>query len=114
MGVKGLWKVLAPAGMRVSVDTLAGKVLAIDASIWLIQFVKGMRGADGKPTPGAHLAGTFRRLCKLLANRVQPVFVFDGGSPLLKKKTLMKRSERRQLAGSKARQAEQRPEHRQR
>jgi len=96
MGVKGLWKILKPVGRRVSVETLSGKILAVDASIWLIQFVKGSRDSDGNPLPNAHLAGTFRRLCKLLANRVRPVFVFDGGTPVLKRRTIMKRSEQRQ------------------
>ena len=37
MGVKGLWELLAITGRRVSVETLAGKTLAIDVSIWIIQ-----------------------------------------------------------------------------
>ena len=37
MGVKGLWELLAVAGRRVSVETLAGKTLAIDVSIWIVQ-----------------------------------------------------------------------------
>ena len=43
MGVKGLWRLLLPIGRRISIETLAGKVLAVDASIWLTQFVKAMR-----------------------------------------------------------------------
>lgn len=37
MGVQGLWTLLAPVGRRVSIETLEGKVLAIDMSIWLTQ-----------------------------------------------------------------------------
>ncbi|WZZ21798.1 hypothetical protein YC2023_123185 [Brassica napus] len=37
MGVLGLWELLAPVGRRVSVETLAGKRLAIDASIWMLK-----------------------------------------------------------------------------
>ena len=39
MGVKGLWRLLMPIGRRISIETLEGKVLAIDASIWLTQFI---------------------------------------------------------------------------
>lgn len=34
---------LAPVGRRVSVETLAGKRLAIDVSIWMVQFIKAMK-----------------------------------------------------------------------
>jgi DNA excision repair protein ERCC-5 len=37
----------------------------VDASIWLMQFVKAMRGEDGQMLPNAHLLGTFRRLVKV-------------------------------------------------
>jgi hypothetical protein len=67
MGVKGLWELLAPCGRRlelsllplvdlalpnslieclllygyrVSIETLDGKVVAVDASIWITQFIK--------------------------------------------------------------------------
>lgn len=43
MGVRGLWELLAPVGRRVSVETLAGKRLAIDVSIWMVQFIKAMK-----------------------------------------------------------------------
>ena len=95
MGVTGLWKILAPAGRRVDISTLRGKVLAVDASIWLIQFVKAMRDADCQPLPNAHLIGTLSRVLRLLYNRIRPVFVFDGGTPTLKRRTVLKRSEQR-------------------
>lgn len=43
MGVKGLWDILAPAGRKVDIATLQGKTLAIDVSIWLIQFIRGIK-----------------------------------------------------------------------
>jgi len=57
MGVKYLWKLLAPAGRLVDISTLRGKKLAIDASIWLTQFLKAMRDDEGKMVPNAHLIG---------------------------------------------------------
>ena len=86
MGVKRLWNILSPAGRQVSIETLSGKVcsakdfaspalphtsrclpqvLAVDASIWLTQFVKSMRDDEGRMLPNAHILGVFRRLCKV-------------------------------------------------
>jgi DNA excision repair protein ERCC-5 len=40
MGVKDLWQLLSPIGRRVSIETLEGKAVAVDISIWITQFVK--------------------------------------------------------------------------
>ena len=48
MGVSRLWDLLAPCGRRVSLDALARKRLVVDASIWLIQFIKAMRDDSGE------------------------------------------------------------------
>ena len=91
MGVKGLWTLLAPVGRKVSIETLSGKVLAIDASIWLTQFIKAMRDDEGKVMKNAHILGTLRRILKLLFHKIKPVFVFDGGTPLIKLRTIRAR-----------------------
>ncbi|KAJ4960439.1 hypothetical protein NE237_020349 [Protea cynaroides] len=103
MGVQGLWELLAPVGRRVSVETLAGKKLAIDASIWMIQFMKAMRDDKGEMVRNAHLLGFFRRICKLLYLRTKPVFVFDGGTPALKRRTVIARRRQRENAQAKIR-----------
>ncbi|KAL2645532.1 hypothetical protein R1flu_013119 [Riccia fluitans] len=103
MGVQGLWELLAPVGRRVSVDSLGNKKLAIDASIWIIQFMKAMRDENGDMIRNAHLLGFFRRICKLLFLRIKPVFVFDGGTPVLKRRTLIARRKQRENAQFKIR-----------
>lgn len=91
MGVKGLWKLVEPVGRTVSLETLEGKVLAVDMSIWLTQFVKAMRDDEGKLVKNAHLIGTVRRILKLMHFRIRPVFVFDGETPALKLQTMRRR-----------------------
>ncbi|KAF6175950.1 hypothetical protein GIB67_003438 [Kingdonia uniflora] len=103
MGVQGLWELLSPVGRRVSVETLAGKKLAIDASIWMVQFMKAMRDERGEMVTNAHILGFFRRICKLLFLRTKPVFVFDGGTPALKKRTVIARRRQREKAKAKIR-----------
>lgn len=95
MGVKDLWQLLSPIGRRVSIETLEGKALAIDVSIWLTQFVKAMRDEDGAMIVNAHIIGTIRRILKLLFNKIKPVFVFDGQTPILKLRTVTLRRKRR-------------------
>ncbi len=80
----------------------------LDVSIWLHQATKGFRDAQGNPLPNAHLlgnsfhlqslywlilfiysSGLCHRLCKLLFFKIKPVFVFDGGVPILKRQTMV-------------------------
>eukprot|EP00189_Rhodosorus_marinus_P000677 CAMPEP_0113958484 /NCGR_PEP_ID=MMETSP0011_2-20120614/3457_1 /TAXON_ID=101924 /ORGANISM="Rhodosorus marinus" /LENGTH=982 /DNA_ID=CAMNT_0000969375 /DNA_START=261 /DNA_END=3209 /DNA_ORIENTATION=+ /assembly_acc=CAM_ASM_000156 len=65
--------------------------MAVDASVWLTQFVRAMRDAEGMMLRNAHLLGFFRRCCKLLFHYIRPVFVFDGQAHPLKRKTLERR-----------------------
>jgi len=57
MGVKGLWNLLEPTGRRVDITALAGQRVAVDASIWLVQFIKAMRDERGDMIHNAHLLG---------------------------------------------------------
>lgn len=98
MGVQGLWKLLECSGRQVSPETLEGKILAVDISIWLNQALKGVRDRHGNAIENAHLLTLFHRLCKLLFFRIRPIFVFDGDAPLLKKQTLAKRRQKKDLA----------------
>ena len=91
MGVKDLWQLLAPIGRRVSIESLEGKVLAIDMSIWITQFIKAMRDDEGKMIRNAHLLGTIRRILRLLYHKIRPVFVFDGETPAMKARIMQQR-----------------------
>ncbi|KAL0273532.1 UNVERIFIED_CONTAM: hypothetical protein PYX00_006165 [Menopon gallinae] len=102
MGVHGLWNLLEPVGKIIPLEGMAGKVLAIDVSIWLHQAIKGMHDTHGAPVAVAHLLILFHRLCKLLFYQIKPVFVFDGGVPALKRETMATRRKIRSTAKNEA------------
>ncbi|KAK9483016.1 hypothetical protein V1527DRAFT_492246 [Lipomyces starkeyi] len=95
MGVHGLWTILGPVARPVKLESLHGRRLAVDASIWIYHFLKAVRDKDGNALPNAHIVGFFRRICKLLFYGIRPVFVFDGDAPLIKKQTIAGRKQRR-------------------
>ncbi|ORX36632.1 hypothetical protein BD324DRAFT_626630 [Kockovaella imperatae] len=103
MGVKGLWSLLNPVARPVQIESLEGKKLAIDSSIWLYQFQATMRDKDGRVLVNAHVLGFLRRINKLLFHGIKPVFVFDGGAPALKRATIGER--RRKKTGAAANHA---------
>ena len=96
MGVTGLWTVVAPTARPTQLATLNRKRLAVDASIWIYQFLKAVRDKEGNALRNSHVVGFFRRICKLLYFGIKPVFVFDGGAPILKRETVRGRARRRE------------------
>lgn len=96
MGVNSLWDILGPSARPVRLEALSRKKLAVDASIWIYQFLKAVRDQEGNSMPQAHIVGFFRRICKLLYFGIYPIFVFDGGAPALKRQTINQRRERRE------------------
>ncbi|EPE09610.1 dna-repair protein rad13 [Ophiostoma piceae UAMH 11346] len=96
MGVNGLWQVLQPCARPTNLATLNRQRLAVDASIWIYQFLKAVRDKEGNALRNSHVIGFFRRICKLLWFGILPVFVFDGGAPALKRSTLQNRRQRRE------------------
>ncbi|OTB19390.1 hypothetical protein K445DRAFT_314274 [Daldinia sp. EC12] len=96
MGVNGLWTVVQPCARPTNLATLNRKRLAVDASIWIYQFLKAVRDKEGNALRNSHIVGFFRRICKLLWFGIQPVFVFDGGAPALKRQTITNRKRRRE------------------
>jgi DNA excision repair protein ERCC-5 len=96
MGVTGLWPILQPCARPTPLPTLNRKRLAVDASIWIYQFLKAVRDKEGNALRNSHVVGFFRRICKLLYFGIKPVFVFDGGAPILKRQTIQGRKQRRE------------------
>lgn len=54
-----------------------------------------MRDKEGRALPNAHILGFLRRITKLLYYGIKPVFVFDGGAPVIKRATLAQRKSRK-------------------
>lgn len=112
MGIKGLAKLLsdeAPECIKeVSLSSLHGRKIAIDASMAIYQFLIAVRqgggnnpammltNADGETT--SHVQGFFNRTIRFLTEGIRPVFVFDGKPPNIKSGELEKRREKRQKA----------------
>ncbi|KAI0719319.1 hypothetical protein C8T65DRAFT_636320 [Cerioporus squamosus] len=107
MGVKSLWQLLDPVGRPVLLETMEGKSMAIDSSIWIYQFQATMRDKEGHGLVNAHVVGFLRRICKLLFYGIKPVFVFDGGAPAMKMATIAERKKKKSgAAASHAKVAE--------
>ncbi|XBW38802.1 hypothetical protein QEN19_004389 [Hanseniaspora menglaensis] len=108
MGVHKLWTILEPSSKPVKLDSLNDQVLAVDASIWLYQFITALKHQKTKQSSGefsleenntfinAHLLGFFRRICKLLHYGIKPIFIFDGEVCELKKNTIKERQQKKE------------------
>ena len=97
-------KLVSEVKEQISLEDLSGKVIAIDAYNTIYQFLSIIRQPDGSPLVDSrnrvtsHLSGLLYRTINLLEARVTPVFVFDGMPPLLKRRTLEARANRRENA----------------
>jgi len=113
MGIKGLMKFLqeaAPKAIREigSPQAYTGRMLAIDASMCLYQFMimirenhsgsyQNLTNEAGEVT--SHIIGMLTRTIKMMENGIKPVYVFDGKPPELKLGELAVR--RAKAAGAK-------------
>lgn len=109
MGIKGLMKFLqdaAPKAVREmhGPEAYTGRVIAIDASMCLYQFLIMIReshsgayanlmNSEGQVT--SHIVGFLSRTIRLMEAGIKPVYVFDGAPPELKLKELEARRSRR-------------------
>ena len=96
---------------QISFDDLKNKVIAVDASVFLYQFLTTIRQRDGsllvdsKGRVTSHLMGLFTRTINLLEKSIKPVFVFDGEPPKLKHLTQRIRAEAKEEALNKYKEA---------
>lgn len=95
----------------VKLDQLAGKTIAIDASMAMYQYLMG--GPETYSLPGekfdkdhifkdpqgnlsGHLLGMFSRNVQFMDQGIKPIWVFDGKPPKLKLDELIKRKVKRE------------------
>ena len=107
MGIQGLTKLLtekAPGCLKESnIKAYAGRVIAVDASMSIYQFIIAMKMAsesgvtelsDAQGQVTSHLQGMWGRTLRMLGEGLRPVYVFDGAPPEMKRKELEERKAR--------------------
>jgi flap endonuclease-1 len=91
----------------ITLNSLSGRALAIDAFNILYQFLASIRQEDGMPLMDfkgnitAHLSGLFYRNIKLLEQGIRPVYVFDGKAHGFKARVQGERAEVKRKAEEK-------------
>jgi flap endonuclease-1 len=91
-------------GKEVALESLSGKIIAIDMFNFLYQFLATIRGPDGlllttsSGVVTSHLVGLFGRLTRLMEYDIKCVCVFDGVAPALKDEERKRRKELKQQA----------------
>jgi len=92
---------------EVEFPKMRGKVIAVDASNIIYQFLSTIRQYDGTPLMDSkgnvtsHLSGLFYRNINLMNQGLKLVYVFDGKAPELKSKTHDSRRESKEKAEKK-------------
>jgi flap endonuclease-1 len=88
----------------ITLATLSGKEIAVDAFNTIYSFLATIRQPDGTPLADrhgrvtSHLSGMFYRNVNLLENGISPVYIFDGEAPTLKAVEVQRRREIRDAA----------------
>jgi flap endonuclease-1 len=96
---------------EVDIATLRDKIIAVDAHIFLYQFLTTIRQRDGSflmDSQGritSHLSGLFARNAKLMQQGLRLVYVFDGKPPELKTREIEKRKKLKEEAKIKYEEA---------
>ncbi|MFH1456452.1 MAG: flap endonuclease-1 [archaeon] len=97
---------------KITFEDLSNKVVAVDSSNMLYQFLSSIRQRDGTPlmdshgSVTSHLVGLFSRIPNIMEKNIKPAFVFDGKPPALKFKERERRAERKTMAEQKYAEAE--------
>ncbi|XP_069077095.1 flap endonuclease 1-like isoform X2 [Pleurodeles waltl] len=98
MGITKLAAVIREAApeavSRASLQDYGGRIVAVDTSVAIYQFLTGMPEIHNRNGENISLLqGLFFRTVTLLENGIKPVYVFDGRPPELKQPLLAKRAE---------------------
>lgn len=99
MGIKDLTAVIKEQAKNSisikSVKQYKNKRVAIDASMFLYQFLVAIRAQSENlkfiDEDTSHLVGFFYRTIHYIENQIEPIYVFDGLSPILKTNEINKR-----------------------
>ncbi|OGI12143.1 flap endonuclease-1 [Candidatus Micrarchaeota archaeon RBG_16_36_9] len=95
---------------EIEIDDLSGKTMAVDAFLWLHQFLSIIRQPDGTPLKDSkgritsHLSGLFYRSARLIEKNIKLIWVFDGVPPSFKAGTTQERSALKEEAHKKWRE----------
>ena len=82
---------------QITLEELRNKTIAVDAPLFLYQFLTTIRQVDGTPLMDSkgnitsHLTGLFSRSINLIEKGIKLVYVFDGKPPALKEQEREKR-----------------------
>jgi len=99
---------------EISFRDLSGKVIVVDASLFLYQFLTSIRQPDGTPLTDSdgnitsHLTGLFSRTVRLMNYGMKLAYVFDGKPPELKRKERERRNQLKVEAEAKYKVAQSR------
>jgi len=98
------------------VKNYMGRIVAIDASMQLYQFMSMVRSqqhggpaqllADENGEVTSHILGFFHRTIRLMEKGLKPVYVFDGKPPEMKSNELKKRKAEKAKAQSELKELE--------
>ena len=110
MGIKGLHKFLEKnttnAIKEIKVQDLQDKIIAIDTSIILYQYMiaiktntQDFKTSSGKIT--SHIHAILIKTLSLLKQKIKPIFIFDGSPPSIKKNILQNRKKIKDKANEK-------------
>ncbi|KAK8829775.1 hypothetical protein WA577_001169, partial [Blastocystis sp. JDR] len=120
MGIKGLSKLIstyAPRAMKeVDVKKYTGRMVAIDASVMIYQYLVAIRtnssfaslmltNQEGEVT--SHIQGVLTKTIKMMEDGLKPVFVFEGKPPEMKQSELERRKVSREKAEEELKQAKE-------
>ncbi len=97
-------KLVSEVKEQITLDQISNRIIVVDAYNTIYQFLSIIRQPDGAPLVDSenrvtsHLSGILYRTINLLEYGITPVYVFDGMPPMLKRRTLEARADRRREA----------------